>query len=64
LFNEVRSFYNAYIYKDVQIVKYTEIKLEGIIVSLQWNEFCWSNVIFQHNHMSYRCICYILEWFL
>jgi len=40
LFNEVCSFYNAFIYKGVQIVRYTEIKLEGIVVSLQWNEFC------------------------
>jgi len=40
LFNEVRSIYNTFIHKGVQIVKYTEIKLEGIRVSLQWNEFC------------------------
>jgi hypothetical protein len=40
LFNEVFSFYKAIIYKDIKFVTYTEIKLERIMVSLQWNEFC------------------------
>lgn len=40
LYNEVCSFYKAIIYEDIQFVTYPEIKLERIMVSLQWNEFC------------------------